>query len=200
MPTNWRQHYAILQKNKKRILAVCPTAKDTSGIYIMAREDENGDRYSYIGQSIHMLTRLAEHLNTHKKNVQHIDKSLKTHGLYDYHTNPYGWAIVCFEYPKNLLDEKEREYISLYEENNFITRNKTSGGQDSEKRKIAEWKPAKGYRDGLAQGYKNAQKEIANLFEKHLDFVPKKNPPTKLQEKAIKRFKEFLEWKNKKSM
>ena len=71
-------------------------------------------------------------------------------------------------------------------------RNITSGGQGAGKVDINERRPSKGYRDGLAQGYKNAQKEIANLFEKHLDFAPKKNPPTKLQLKAIEKFKEFL--------
>jgi hypothetical protein len=34
---------------------------------------------------------------------------------------------------------------------------------------------------------------IAHLFELHLDYVPKKSPPTKLQVKAMEKFKDFIE-------
>lgn len=39
----------------------------------MVRTDENGFRYAYIGQAVHILTRLAQHL----VGYQHIDLSLK---------------------------------------------------------------------------------------------------------------------------
>ena len=43
------------------------------------------------------------------------------------------------------------------------------------------------------QGYKNAQKEVAHLFDLHLDYTTKKQPPTKPHEKALQKFKDFLE-------
>jgi hypothetical protein len=56
-----------------------------------------------------------------------------------------------------------------------------------------EFKPSKGYQDGLKQGYKNASKEIANLFDKHLDYLRKSNKPNKNQDKAIEKLEQFLE-------
>lgn len=43
------------------------------------------------------------------------------------------------------------------------------------------------------QGEKNMAKRIKHLFDLHLDYKPKKEPPTKLQEKAMKKFKDILE-------
>ena len=73
---NYRQIKAIEQKNKQRILAVCSNVTETSGIYILIRE-ENGFKYAYVGQAKHLLTRLAQHLSGY----QHIDLSIKKHGL-----------------------------------------------------------------------------------------------------------------------
>ena len=72
-----------------------------------------------------------------------------------------------------------------------------SGGSEG-KTDIGQRKPSRGYYDGLAQGYKNAQKEVAHLFNLHLDCTTKNQPPTKLQEKAILKFKDFLEGENDK--
>ena len=59
---------------------------------------------------------------------------------------------------------------------------------------IGERKPAKKYFDGVEQGKKNTREFVKHLFDLHLDYVPKKNPPTKLQEKAMQKFKDFLEY------
>ena len=186
---NYRQIKAIEQKNKQRILNVCKVP-ETSGIYILTRE-ENGFKYAYIGQAKHLLTRLAQHLSGY----QHIDLSLKKHGLYS-KENPCGWDIGWFLCPITELDQREQEYIKEYANAGYQLRNKTSGSQGVGKQGLDVQKSPKGYRDGLAQGYKNAQKEVANLFEKHLIFAKKSDKPNKLQEKAIEKFKAFLDWRS----
>ena len=55
-------------------------------------------------------------------------------------------------------------------------------------------KPPKGYYDGKKQGYLDARKYVANLFEKHLQYSVKSEKPNKNQEKALEKFKEFLNW------
>ena len=188
MPTNWKQLYAIKQKNKERILQVCPTVTENSGIYFLTRVDENGEMFAYVGQSHRLLSRLADHLSGY----QWIDLSMKKHGLFDIGKNPYGWMIETVEYPAEKLDEMERLYIDKFQEKGFTLRNKTSGGQNEGKEKIAEWKPAKGYCDGLAQGEKNAKKFVKNLFDKHLNYTIKSEKPNKTQEKMKAKFEEWL--------
>ena len=186
MAVNYRQIKAIEQKNKERILKVCPTVPETSGIYILYRR-ENGFKYAYVGQAKHLLTRLAQHLSGY----QHIDLSLKSHGLYS-ELNTQGWAIRWLECKQYELDELEQRYIKEMANKGYQMRNKTSGGQGKGKQGIADNKAAKGYYDGLAQGYKNAQKYVANLFDKHLNYSKKSDKPNKNQEKAIEKFEEFL--------
>ena len=180
---------AIEQKNKNLLLSVNRELDEKSGIYFLLREDENGIRYAYIGQAIHILTRLAQHLSGY----QHIDLSLRKHGLFS-KDNPYGWAVHFMHYPLSELDEKEQYYIKLYASKGYQLRNKTAGGQGEGKAQIDEYRPAKGYRDGLQQGYKNASREIANLFEKHLNVSKKSEKPNKNQEKALEKFNAFLEF------
>ena len=69
-------------------------------------------------------------------------------------------------------------------------RNVESGGTNG-KTDIADRKPSKTYREGLAQGYLNARREVAHLFSLHLT-VSMKNP-TKNAEKAYKKFMEFID-------
>ena len=57
-----RQAKAIEQNNKKRLLEVNPKLDEESGIYFLTRIDENGFKDAYIGQAVHILTRLAQHL------------------------------------------------------------------------------------------------------------------------------------------
>ncbi len=56
----------------------------------------------------------------------------------------------------------------------------------------ADNRPAKGYHDGLQQGYENARKEIVHLFNLHLSAVIKANKPNKTQEKALLKFYDFI--------
>lgn len=180
---------AIEAKNKKFLFAVNPQLNERSGIYFLTRVDENGIKYAYIGQAKHILTRLAQHLSGY----QHIDLSLRKHGLYS-KSNIYGWKVGFLEFPLSELDEKEQHYIKQYASKGYQLRNKTAGGQGEGKAQIDEYKPSKGYRDGLKQGYKNASREIANLFEKHLNVSRKSEKPNKNQEKALEKFNAFLEY------
>ena len=184
---NIRQAKAIEQKNKKKLLEINPELDEGSGIYFLTRTDEDGIKYAYIGQAKHIITRLAQHL----AGYQHIDLSLKKHNLYSVE-NPHGWKIGFMHFPLDQLDDKEQYYIKMYAQNGYQLRNKTAGGQGKGKSQIDEYKPSKGYRDGLKQGYKNASREIAHLFELHLKASIKSDRPNKVQEKALGKFEEFL--------
>ena len=192
MPYNWKQVKAIEKKNKDKFLKLNDKLNDNSGIYILTRIDENDIKYAYIGQAKHILTRLAQHM----VGYQHIDLSLKKHGLYS-DINNYGWNVDSINCDESKLDDKEKHYITEYANKGFQLRNKTAGGQGEGKSQIDEYKPHKGYRDGLEQGYKNASKEIANLFEKHLDYCKKSDKTNKNQDKAIEKLEEFLEYYKK---
>lgn len=52
--------------------------------------------------------------------------------------------IDFFHCPVLQLDEKEREYIQKAIDAGWIVKNKTGGGQDEGKEKIADYRPAKG--------------------------------------------------------
>lgn len=188
---NYRQRIAIENNYKKKLLEIDPVLNDNSGIYFFTRQDEKGFKYAYIGQAKHILSRLAQHFTGY----QHIDLSLKKHGLYT-DDNIYGWKINCIEYPEDELDGMEQHYIKLYAEQGYQLRNKTSGGQGDGKAQIDNYRPTKGYRDGLIQGRKNASKEIAKLFEKHLNYSKKSDKPNKNQDKALEKFEEFLNFYN----
>ena len=188
---NIRQVKAIEQKNKNRLLAINSQLDEGSGIYFLTRVDENGIKYAYIGQAKHILTRLAQHL----VGYQHIDLSLKKYRLYSLE-NPHGWKIGFMHFPEEQLDDKEQYYIKMYAQNGYQLRNKTSGSQGKGKKQIDEYKPAKGYRDGLKQGYANASKEVAHLFDKHLRVSIKSDKPNKVQEKALQKFMDFMNYKD----
>ncbi len=185
---NFKQIKAIEKSNKQRLLKVMPTLSEDRGIYILTRE-ENGFKYAYVGQAKHILTRLAQHLSGY----QHIDLSLKKHG-FKTEENPTGWDITtvrCNTFSDKELDETEQEFIKSYANDGYQMRNKTAGGQGDGKFEIAETKPRKTYRDGLKQGYSNAQRDVAKLFEKSLEFSVKgKENKNKL--KAQEKFKAFI--------
>lgn len=176
---------AIERVNKERILKVCPDVPDRSGIYILTREAD-GFGFAYVGQAKKLLTRLAAHL----RGYQHIDLSIKKHGLYS-EDNPTGWKVQYVEYSEPYLDEMEQRYIKSYANRGYQLRNKTSGSQGKGKKDIAD-EPTKGYLEGLHNGYRKAQKEIAHLFKLHLKCEAKKEPPTKNQEKALEKFNNFI--------
>lgn len=184
---NYKQIYATKKANEERILKVCPNCPNTSGIYFLLRE-EDGFKYAYIGQAVKLRERLASHLSGY----QHIDLSIKKHGLWS-EQNTTGYRVHFLEFAENLLDEMEQKYIKQYANAGYQMRNATSGSQGVGKKGLDNARPTRTYYDGLAQGYKNAQKEIAHLFDLHLDCTTKKQPPTKLQEKALQKFKDFLE-------
>lgn len=189
---NFRQVKAIEQKNKKRLIEVNPGLDDESGIYFLSREDENGFRYAYVGQAVHILTRLSQHL----VGYQHIDLSLKKHGLYS-EDNPYGWKVNFRHYTTNLLDKMEQLWIKQYADKGYQLRNKTSGSQGDGKSQIADYRPQKGYRDGLKQGRINLARELSSIAEKHLKIEirdDKKN--NKISQKQFEKFNELLNTEN----
>ena len=188
----FKQAKAIEKKNKEKFLAVNPYLNEKSGIYILTREDENEFRYAYIGQAVHVLTRLAQHL----VGFQHIDLSLKKHGLFS-KENPYGWTVDSYSYSENDLDTQEQYWIKKYADMGFQLRNKTSGSQGEGKAQIADYRPHKGYRDGLEQGRKNLAKELSNIADKHLviSLKPEKSG-NKVSERQFEKFKELLKMGN----
>ena len=187
--SNFRKAKAIEYKNKKRLLEVNPKLDDKSGIYFLTRTDEDGIKYAYIGQAKHIRTRLSQHL----VGYQHIDLSMKKHGLYSA-GNPYGWKIGFMHFPLSQLDEKEQYYIKMYAQNGYQLRNKTSGSQGEGKRQIDDYRPQKGYYDGLAQGRKNLAKELSHIIDKHLvvSLKPEKLN-NKVSQKALEKFNGLLE-------
>ncbi len=180
---------AIEQKNKKRLLAVNPKLDEKSGIYILWRTEV----HAYVGQSVGLLTRLAQHLAGYS---QHIDLSLKAHKLYS-SDNPYGYRVDFIHCDKSELDDKEREYIQKCIDKGWILKNKTSGGQDEGKEKIADYKPSKGYRDGILQGKKTLARELSSIISKHLTvrLKPEKQG-NKVSEKQLEKFNQMLDEKN----
>lgn len=184
---NFKKVYAIKAENEKRILKVNPNVPHRSGIYFLLRE-ENGFKHGYVGQTVDLLRRLSDHL----AGYQYIDISIKKHGLYS-EDNPNGYKINFLEFSKEELDEKEMYYIRKYANAGYQMKNATSGSQGEGKQGIDNAKQPRTYTEGLHNGYKNAQKEIKHLFDLHLEAVPKKIPPTKLQEKALQKFKDFME-------
>lgn len=183
-----RQAKAIEQNNKKRLLEVNPKLDEESGIYFLTRIDENGFKYAYIGQAVHILTRLAQHL----VGYQHIDLSLKKHKLYS-KSNPCGWKIGFLHFPKSELDKQEQHYIKAYADYGYQLRNKTSGSQGEGKAQIDDYKPSKGYRDGIQQGRKNLAKELSHIAEKHLKIEIREDKRyNKVSQKQYEKFMDLL--------
>lgn len=183
-----RQAKSIEQNNKKRLLEVNPKLDEESGIYFLTRIDENGFKYAYIGQAVHILTRLSQHL----VGYQHIDLSLKKHGLYA-NNNPCGWKIGFLHFPKSELDKQEQHYIKAYADYGYQLRNKTSGSQGEGKAQIDDYKPSKGYRDGIQQGRKNLARELSNIAKKHLKIELREDKANnKVSQKQFEKFNELL--------
>lgn len=186
---NYKQVKAIEYKNKQRLLKVNNQLNDYSGIYVLTRVDENDIKYAYIGQAVHILTRIAQHL----VGFQHIDLSLKKHGLYS-KENEYGWNIGFINMPQTKLDEMEQYYIKQYANAGYQLRNKTSGSQGVGKKQIDEYRPQKGYHDGLKQGRKNLAKELKHIIDTHLTVTLKQGKENnKVSIKAFEKFWSLLE-------
>lgn len=188
---NYKQIKAIEYKNKQRLLKVNETLNEDSGIYFLTRTDEDGIKYAYIGQALHILTRLAQHL----VGYQHIDLSLKKHGLYST-DNPCGWKIGFLNFSNEQLDEKEQYYIKAYAQNGYQLRNKTAGGQGDGKKQINEYRPSKGYRDGIKQGRINLARELKHIIDTHLIVTIRHDKEhNKVSQKSFEKFWQLLEEK-----
>ena len=189
----FKQAKAIEQKNKKKLLEINPNLDDRSGIYFLIRIDEDGIKYAYIGQALHVLTRLAQHMSGY---TQHIDRSLKAHGLHS-SENPYGWKVASVRTNKSDLDEMEQEYIKKFANAGYQLRNKTSGSQGVGKKQIDEYRPAKGYRDGVQQGKISLARDLKHIIGKHLsvELKPEKQG-NKVSMKALEKFNALLDENN----
>ena len=177
---------AIEQENRKRLLKVNPDLTDESGIYFLTRIQPEG----YIGQARHITQRLCQHMAGYD---QYIDRSIRAHGLYS-EDNPYGYKVNFLPFPENKLDEMEQHYIQKYIENGYKLKNKTAGSQGVGKVKIADFKPAKGYMDGLKQGRKNLAKELSHIIDKHLTVQLREDKQhNKVSQRAFEKFKGLLE-------
>lgn len=192
MNNNFKKAKAIEYANKKRLLKANTSLDEKSGIYFLTRTDEDGIKYAYIGQAKHILTRLAQHL----AGYQHIDLSLKKHSLYS-SENINGWRVGFLHFPEDMLDEKEQYYIKQYAQSGYQLRNKTSGSQGEGKRQIDEYRPQKGYYDGLNQGKKVLARELSNIINKHLNISLKEGKEhNKVSMKAFDKFKDLLNEEN----
>ena len=190
MAVNYRQVYAMKHEREVKIKKICPNITNASGIYAFYRVDENGIKRAYLGQARHLLERCAAHLAEY----DHIALSLKKHKFYSA-DNPYGWKLAFRECHESELDTKEIETIKAFADKGYQLYNVSMGGQGANHASgtMSAVKPQKGYRDGIKQGYKNASRDVAALFDKHLDYKPKSDPPNHHQLKAMEKFKEFLE-------
>lgn len=183
---------AIEKANRERLLKVNPKLNDKPGIYFLLRQ-ENGFKFAYIGQArTSVMQRLCSHMTGYQ---QHIDLSLKRHGLYS-EDNPTGWRVEFLNFPPERLDELEKTYIKQYADAGYQLRNVSVGGQGSERDsgQIGERKPAKGYMDGLKQGRKNMAKEISHIVDTHLTVQLKPDKQhNKVSHRAFEKFKELLD-------
>lgn len=190
MATNYKQLYAIKKRNEDTIRAQLnnPACDQASGIYCFYRTDEAGIKHAYIGQATSgIIKRMAEHLSGY----QYIDLSLKKHGFYSAE-NPYGYRARILEYCAAVkCDEREQYTIKQWADAGYQLKNRTSGSQGKGKAAIAEQKPARGYYDGKKQGWEDARKFIAHLFEKNL-IATVQGKTNKNKEKALEKFKDFI--------
>lgn len=188
-----KQVFARRKRYAEIILKMCPQVKETSGIYLFHRVDENGFKYAYVGQAQrNMLKRLTDHLMGY---TQHIDRSLIKHKLYS-EDNPYGYKISVITYcTPEMCDELEKYYIKIFADKGYQLRNHTIGGQSDGKAGLGENRPSKGYRDGLAQGFKNAQRFVRKLFKKNLTYSIN-GEPNQNKNKALEKFENFLSEEN----
>lgn len=188
-----RQAKAIEATNRKRLLKINPKLDDGSGIYFLTRTDENKIPYFYIGQAVHIIQRMCSHLTGY----QHIDLSIKKRGFYS-EENPYGWKINFIHYPLEQLNKMEQFWILEYTKKGYQCRyNKTSGSQGEGKEKINEFRPAKGYRDGIQQGKITLARELKHIIDTHLNVsIRSEKANNKVSIKALEKFNDLLNEEN----
>ena len=188
-----RQAKAIETTNRKRLMKINPKLDDGSGIYFLTRTDENEISYFYIGQAVHIIQRMCSHLTGY----QHIDLSIKKRGFYS-EENPFGWKINFIHYPVEQLDKMEQYWILEYTKKGYQCRyNKTSGSQGEGKEKINEFRPAKGYRDGIQQGKITLARELKHIIDIHLNVsIRPEKANNKVSIKALEKFNDLLNEEN----
>lgn len=187
------QYVKKLIRAKKCIAPIIKESAQTkqSGIYLFERTDENGVVFFYCGQAVNIYQRIVGHW----LGFQRIDLSIRKR-RFQSQENPYGWKFTILEHcNKDLLDDRERFHILQNLKAGKQTYNLTYGSQGEGKQTVGEGKIPKGYYDGKKQGYLDARKYVANLFDKHLIYDKKSQKPNKHQEKAMDKFKDFLNWK-----
>lgn len=183
---NYKKVFAIKKQNEQRILKLNSKVPNRSGIYIFTRH-EDGFGFAYIGQAVNLLERTASHLNGYES---HIDRSLKTHGLFN-DNNVNGWDLNFIECEISEMDDFETKYVLKYGGINglgYQLRNKTTGSQGKGKKSIVDTE-RKGYNQGLKKGYENARKDLQGWF-KYLKVETLKDG--KLNERMLQRFNEFI--------
>lgn len=162
-----------------------------SGIYVLTRFGEDEFRYAYVGQSVHVLNRLAQHSLGYE---QHIDKSLREHKLLS-KDRPYGWKLAeVISCTPEEMDALEKKYEHIYANIGYQLRNKTSGGQGEGKIGTSDNQGGLGYRKGVVAGYEKCHKDVVE-YMKYMFVFPIEN--TVICDKKVAEFEN--EWlKNKK--
>lgn len=186
---DYRKIYAQKKGREARIERICPGIPHSSGIYVFYRDDESGLKMCYVGQAKNLVERCASHLAEY----DHIGLSLKKRGFYT-DDNPYGWKLTfrrCFEED---LDRKEKAAIKSFAMKGFQLYNVTSGGQGKGKTQIREYKPSKGYHDGILQGKRMLARELSDIISKHLAVtIKEKKRDNKVSIKALEKFNHLLD-------
>lgn len=183
---NYRQIFARKEEEKKKLLALNSQLDNQSGIYIFTRF-ENGFKFAYVGQALHLLDRLISHLQGYE---QHIDRSLKKHKLWS-KDNPNGWQIKFIHCHQENLNAIEQQMILEYATSGYQMLNKTSGSQGTEKFAIVD-NQRKGYLQGKQDGKIAILRQIKVYFDKYLDFVIK-GKETKIKARKLQEFRELLD-------
>ena len=137
---------------------------------------------------------------TNRKRLLKINPKLDDgSGIYFYsEENPFGWKINFIHYPVEQLDKMEQFWILEYTKKGYQCRyNKTSGSQGEGKEKINEFRPAKGYRDGLQQGKKTLARELKHIIDTHLNVsIRPEKANNKVSIKALEKFNDLLNEEN----
>lgn len=189
LETDYRKLFDAQRQIKKQLKILCQDLDDRPGIYFWFREDHEG-KHIYIGQALSLIERNINHVQGYK---QRLDKSIKKRGFYG-ENNKSGWKLKIMHAEVGQLNELEKYYINKYKELGYDLYNIESGSK-VDKYDIGYRQAAKGYHDGLHQGYKNAQREVAHWFDKSLDFSIK-GSPNKNKEKAFEKFTNFIAIEN----
>ena len=183
---NYRQIFEVKNKLKQDLLKVNSKLNNNSGIYVFTRYDENGFKYAYIGQALHLLDRLVSHLQGY---IQWIDLSLKKHKLKS-EQNPYGWNVSFINCDASNLNEIETQTIKQYADYGYQLRNKTGGSQGEGKFGIVD-NQRKGYLQGKNDGKIATLRQIKVYFDKYLDCIIK-GDTNKIKQRKLQEFREML--------